>query len=200
MSHDKHAIAQEAARVICAAQLTDYAAAKRKALERLGLPTRTALPDNAAVQQAVLEYQRLFGGDEYHEHLRAMRTVAVRVMRLLAEFSPRLAGGAVSGAVTAAHHVQLHLFADKAEMLDVFLHERGIRFEQDERQYRYPDGSVEAIPLTCFEVDGLGVDAAVFPEGEMKRPPVNITDGQLYKRLTLDAVETLIASIASPTA
>lgn len=192
MSASTQAIAQEAARILCEAQLTDYGAAKRKALERLGLPPRSALPDNASVQRAVLEYQRLFGGDEYHEHLSAMRQVALRVMRQLGEFSPRLVGGAVSGAVTPAHHVQLHLFADKAEMLDIFLHERGIDFEQDERDYRYPDSRTETIPLACFEVDGIGVQAAVFPDGEMKRPPLNPSDGLIYQRLTFSEAEKLL--------
>lgn len=197
MTADKHAIALHAARLICELQLTDYGAAKRKALERMDLPARTPLPDHAAVQQAVIDYQRLFGGEGYLEHLRVLRSVALRVMRQLAEFSPRLVGGAISGAVTLAHHAQLHLFADKAEMLDVFLHERGIRFDQDEREYRYPDGRRARIPLACFEVDGIGVDAAVFPDGEMKRPPVNATSGQLYQRLTLAEVEKLSASPAA---
>lgn len=192
MSDSKQGIAEEAARIICDELLTDYGAAKRKAAERLQLGSRTALPENARVHRAVIEYQQLFGGAEYHAYLRQMRETALRVMPWLAEFSPRLVGGAVSGAVTAAHHVQLHAFADKAEMLDIHLHNRSVRFEQDERTYRYSNGEEAEIPLACFEVRGMGVDVAVFPEGEIKRPPVNLTDGQLYQRLTLKEVEALI--------
>ncbi|MFX8637078.1 hypothetical protein ABTM28_19975, partial [Acinetobacter baumannii] len=91
-------------------------------------------------------------------HLRAMRQVAVRAMRLLTGFEPRLVGGAVTGAVSTAHRVQLHAFADKAEQLDIFLQDRGIPYEQDERDYRYPDGSQATIPIVHFEADTVGVD------------------------------------------
>lgn len=192
MSDIRQGIAEEAARIVCDELLLDYGAAKRKAAERLQLGPRASLPENARVHRAVIEYQRLFGGAEYHAHLRSMRETALRVMPWLAEFSPRLVGGAVSGAVTAAHHVQLHAFADKAEMLDIHLYNRSIRFEQDERTYRYPDGDEADIPLACFEVRGIGVDVAVFPEAELKRPPVNLTDGLLYQRLTLAEARRLM--------
>lgn len=192
------AFTQEAARIVCEELVTDYGLAKRKAAERLGTGGRGAMPDNAAVQAAVIEYQRLFGGAAYHEQLLRLRQTALLLMKLLSEFSPRLVGAAVTGATTAAHRVQLHLFADKPEMLDLHLHERNLRFEQDERRYRYPDGREVTIPLSCLDVEGIGADLAVFPEGEMNRPPVNPTDGLQFRRLTPADVEKLVS--ASPAA
>lgn len=189
----QYSIAQEAARIICEECVTDYRLAKQKAAARLGLPARSGLPDNASVQQAVIEYQRLFGGEEYRERLRRMRQTALLVMRQLAGFSPRLVGAAVSGAITEAHRLQLHAFADKPEAIDIFLHDRGIEFDEDERRYRYPDGTEQRIPLTCFEVDGIGVDLAVFPENEIRRAPLSPVEGQPFRRLDPAQAERLLA-------
>ena len=105
---NRSGIAEEAARLVCEEALTDYRAAKQKALTRLGLPPRTPLPDNASVESAVLEYLGLFGGSAYASRLQRMRQLAPKLMRRLAAFEPRLTGGVVSGAVTAAHRLQLH--------------------------------------------------------------------------------------------
>ena len=190
---DRSGIAEEAARLICEEALIDYHGAKLKALARLGLPARTPLPDNARVEAAVIDYLQLFGGNAYRERLRRMRSLAPALMRRLAAFEPRLVGGAVSGAVTVAHRLQLHAFADQAESLDVFLMELGFDFEPAERRYRYPNGKEVAIPLVRFELDGIGIDIAVFPADELKRLPINPNDGQPYKRLTLAEAQQLNA-------
>lgn len=184
-------VAQEAARVICEEQVTDYRLAKQKAAERLGLGTRASLPDNATVQQAVLEYQRLFGGPEYTEHLTRLRRTAAQAMKWLADFQPRLVGGAVSGAINATNHIQLHAFHEKAETLDVFLQDRGIQFESGDRRYRYTSGQEHEIPLASFDADGIGIDIAIFPIEDLRHPPLNPNDGHAYKRLDLAAVEKL---------
>jgi hypothetical protein len=185
-------LAQEAARVICEEQVTDFRVAKQKAAQRLGLGPRAALPDNAAVQQAVLEYQRLFGGHEYLEHLNRLRRAAVQTMKLLAAFQPRLVGAAVSGAINASHRVQLHAFLEKPEILDIFLQDRGLRYEAGDRRYRYSNGQEREMSLVCFDADGIGVDVAVFPIDESRHAPLNPADGLAYKRLDLVAVEALL--------
>lgn len=184
-------IAQEAARIYCEERLTDYRAAKQKAALRLGLGPRAALPDNAQVQQAVLEYQRLFGGEEYHQHIAHMREAAVSVMKLLASFEPQLVGAAVSGAATVAHRVQLHAASDKPEMLEIFLQDCNIRYEQYERVYRYARGDERHVPVVRFDAGDIGVDVAVFTRDEMRSVPLNPADGLAYRRLALPAAEAL---------
>ena len=184
-------IAHEAARIICEESITDYAVAKQKAAQRLGLGEKSALPKNVDVEAAVLEYQRIFGGRHYVARLRALRETALRAMKLLAPFDPRLVGGAVSGAVSDAHRVQLHAFCDKPELLDAFLHDRGIVYEQGEREYRYPDGSKEVVPLVRFEAGDVGVDVAAFPPGDERRAPLSPADGAPMRRLDATEVEAL---------
>lgn len=184
-------LVQEAARILCEEAVLDYRAAKLKAAQRLGLSGHAPLPDNASIQAAVIEYQRIFGGRDYAEHLRALRHTAVQAMRLLAEFQPRLTGAAVSGATTAAHRVQLHVFVDKAEALDLFFEDRGIPYQQDDRNYRYPGGREESVPLLRFEAGAIGVDVAMFGAEDLRRAPLSPTDGLPMKRLDLAEAQAL---------
>lgn len=189
MNDARSAWAEAAARILCEEQLTDYGLAKRKAAARLGL--HGAAPDNRQVQQALIEYQRLFGGAAYREHLAALRRTGVRALKLLAEFDARLVGGALSGAVTQAHRAQVHVFADAPEALDFFLHDQRIIFETDERNYRSPDGRELRIPLLRFEGAEAGVDVAVFEAGSQPRAPINPADGRPYQRLNLREAQAL---------
>lgn len=184
---------QEAARIVCEDGLTDYRLAKQKAAERLGLSGGAAMPSNADIQQAVIEYQRLFGGRAYADRLSLMRRTAVQAMRLLEEFDPRLVGAVTTGATTEAHHVQLHCFADKPEAIDWLLESRGLKYEVNERCYRYPDGRSRQIPVISFMADDVGVDVAVFPERNVRGAPLSPTDGQVVKRLDIAAAEQLAA-------
>lgn len=189
---EQRAIAEEAARIVCSELVIDYRTAKARAVHRLGLPPRTGQPDNALVQQAVIDYQRLFGGEAYRQRLRAMRDAALEAMRLFAAFNPRLVGAAVSGAVTAAHRTQLHVFADSTKSVDIELHNRRIPFEPDERQYRYSGGRAEAVPLIRLQLPGgEGVDVAVFGVDDLRRAPINPFDGKPYRRLDADQVRAL---------
>ena len=186
-------LAGEAARIFVDEALTDYGQAKRRAAERLGVSSRSGLPDNARVEAEVLAYLRLFGGAEHAERLRLLRATGVQAMRMLARFEPRLSGAVVSGAVHAAHRVQLHCFPDQPELVDVFLAERGLDAEPDEREYRYGDGRSERVPLARFEAGSVGVDLALFAPGRQRQAPLSLVTGRPAPRLTLAEAEQLAA-------
>lgn len=186
-------LVHECARIVCEEDVLDYRAAKLKAMQRLGLSPRSAMPDNASIQAAVVEYQRIFGGQDYAERLIALRRAAVQAMKLLAEFNPRMVGAAISGAITAAHRVQVQVFVDRPEAVDFFLGSRDIPYEQDERDYRYPDGREQAVPLARFEAGEIGVDIALFGLDDLRRTPLSPADGLPMKRLKLAEAEALAA-------
>jgi len=179
------------ARIICEEDVLDYRVAASKAAQRLGLHAKA--PDGLALRAAVIDYQRLFGGAAYAERLQGLRKAALQAMRLLAHYEPRLVGGAATGAITRAHRVQLHVFADKAEELDIFLENRQIAFTQGDRDYRYANGTTETVPLARFEAGAIGVDLAIFAPEDLRRPPLSPADGLPMKRLTLAQAETLAA-------
>lgn len=191
LGFERRALIQEAARIICEEQLADYRAAKLKAAGRLGLGAKCAMPANADIQQAVIEYQRIFGGREYALRLTRMRQTAIKAMQLLRDFDIRLVGAVATGATTDAHRVQLHGFADSAEQFDIFFGNRGIPYKIGERRYRYSDGRCEDVPMLSFMAGDIGVDIAIFTDGRERRAPLSPTDGQPMKRLRLEHVQRL---------
>ncbi len=187
---------EEAARLICDEGYADYRMARKKAAERLGLGRGVNLPDNRLIEAAVIDRQALFGGDAYRTRLRSMRNTALRAMKLLAQYEPRLAGSAVSGAIGEGHRVQVHLVADHAEEVELLLHDRQIPFEQDERRYRFADGRELEVPLLRFEADDVGVDLAVFDPGTTRNPPLSQVDSKPVRRLTPEQLRALLESEA----
>lgn len=184
---------EEAARLVCDEGYTDYRLARAKAAERLGIRVRGAAPEAARIEAAVLARQALFGGQAYREGLRAMRQTALRAMRLLERFEPRLAGGAVTGAIGNAHCVQIHVVSDRPESVEIFLLDRHVAVEQDERRYRMADGREEQIPLCRFDADGIGVEVAIFEPGSERHPPLSSVDGKPARRLTMGEVRALLS-------
>ncbi|MCB1778464.1 MAG: hypothetical protein KDI50_13620, partial [Candidatus Competibacteraceae bacterium] len=51
-------MAQESARIMVEEGVQDFRSAKRKAAIRLAVTDKAALPDNAEIEQALLDYQR----------------------------------------------------------------------------------------------------------------------------------------------
>ncbi|MCX7243886.1 MAG: hypothetical protein NTV64_08960, partial [Polaromonas sp.] len=87
----KEQIAAAAAAMVVVEGL-EYGPAKRRALKQLGLPARTALPDNDLVEAAVREYIALFCADTQPAELAALRQLALLWMQRMAEFRPFLGG------------------------------------------------------------------------------------------------------------
>ncbi|MBM4199177.1 MAG: hypothetical protein FJ198_05730, partial [Gammaproteobacteria bacterium] len=87
--------------------IRDFFLAKRKAAERFGMVDGAVLPRNTEIEEALQEYQRLFGGEAYLESLQAQREVALNVMQRLKDFQPRLVGPVLHGTATAHDDVTL---------------------------------------------------------------------------------------------
>lgn len=110
-------IAAVAARLVAEEGL-EYAAAKRRAVRQLGLPARTPVPDNEAVETAVREHLALFCADTQPKELEALRRVALEWMERLAAFRPYLGGAVWHGTATRHSDIYLHLFADDPKAVE----------------------------------------------------------------------------------
>src|SRR5919204_4079741 len=90
----RHAIAFEAARLMYERVESEYYTAKRKAAKRLcrGTVKPGDLPSNAEIRDQIQVFARIHEGEKRTEHLRDMRLQALRLMRLLRPFRPRLIG------------------------------------------------------------------------------------------------------------
>lgn len=99
----------------------DYGRAKVRALKTLGLPPRTALPDNQAVEAAVREHIALFHADSQPAELLALRELALHWMDRLAEFEPMIGGAVWHGTATRLSDIYLQLFSDDPKAVELAL-------------------------------------------------------------------------------
>ncbi len=174
--------------------VSDFLFAKRKAAERFGVTDNAVLPKNTEIEEALAEYQRLFGGDSHVETLYAQRQVALTAMKRLKEFEPRLVGPVLSGTATDHSHVQIHLFADRAESVAIKLMDQGIPHEVTERRVKMNAERVLAYPGLSFEIDDQPIEATVFPMDGIRQAPVSPVDGKPMRRANVNELEALLKS------
>lgn len=184
-------IAKEAARLMCEAGIRDFQLAKRKALQRLRIPEHRGLPSNEEIEAAVSEYQRLFRADSQPQRLARLRQVAVRAMRFLERFQPRLVGAVLSGTADEHSHVCLHLFAQTSEEVGLFLMDNGVPHEHGERTMKLASDDSERLPTCRFLADDVPVELVIFAERVRRRVPLSPVDGRPMDRAALSAVEAL---------
>jgi hypothetical protein len=129
-------IAAHAARLVADHGL-DYGSAKKKALEALvadgsavGRP-RDCMPENFLIDDALLEHLNLFD-EEHPARVARMRTVAMAMMSMLADFNPMLTGSVWKGIV--AEHVPIHIqvFCDNAKEVEFALLNNHIEYDAAE--------------------------------------------------------------------
>lgn len=191
-NRSRQVVAQEAARIIVNQGVRDYGLAKKKAAERLGLTNRGSLPRNVEIERAVAEHHQLFGGDGHAAILRALRMAALSAMEMLDEFTPRLVGPVLNGTADENSAVNLHVFADAAELVADHLDARGFAWRAYERRLKYRRDR----PETCagFEFKGASgpVQATVFPVDGIRQAPLSPIDGRPMDRADAARVRELI--------
>src|SRR5436309_10528875 len=123
----RQAIALEAARLMYQRVESEYFTAKRKAAKRLcrgGLKPED-LPSNAEIREQIQVFARIHEGDRRTQHLRDMRLDALRLMRVLRAFRPRLIGSVMTGHVRKGSDIDLHLFTDSPGLVTDALEQAG---------------------------------------------------------------------------
>jgi len=178
----RHLIAQSAARILADSGQRDFATALRKAASQHGVDDRRNLPDNNEIEAALLEQQRLFRRGSQPQHLQQLRQTALQAMDLLADFRPCLVGPVLNGSADEHSPIYLHLFADTAEEVLIFLLDRQIPFEQGERQVRYGNGKSDIRPKFSFFAGNDEIQLTVFPPQERRRAPLSPVDGKPMQR------------------
>jgi hypothetical protein len=128
MDNLKSEIAATAARMVVEEGL-EFGPAKRRAVKQLGLPPRTALPDNDQVEDSVREYIELFCADTQPAELEALRRLAVTWMERLSQFRPYLGGAVWHGTATRLSDIYLQLFCDDPKSAEIALIEHNVDYE-----------------------------------------------------------------------
>jgi hypothetical protein len=165
--------------------IADIHHAKRKAARQLGLPEHTAYPDNAEVEAQLRAYRSLYQEQAHPELLRAMRLSALRLLELLADFSPRLAGSVLDGTAGEHSRIDILLFADSAKEVEIFLLNHGIEFEHAEPR------NERAEAVLVLATDTAEANLIIFPP-QMERVAMKQRDGRPRERIRADALRALI--------
>ena len=189
-------IANEAARVMLESGIRDFQLAKRKAADRLHVEEPFPLPANEEIERAMLDYQRLFHAETQPRHLNHLRAVALEAMRLLRAFQPTLVGPVLSGTADRHSDVTLHVFAEPAEEVGLFLLERGIPHDTVERRVRVDGNSHARFPALRFVAGDTAVELLVLPERERRHAPLSPVNGRPMQRASIAKVEELVAEQA----
>lgn len=180
-------LAYEAARIMLDQGSDDFERARRKAADRIGIPNRRHWPSNEAVREALLAQRRLFLGPADGAQTRRLRATALAAMDQLADFSPRLVGGALAGTASLELGVELMLFADRAEDVIFGLLDRRIPWEEGERTMRYRGGERVVYPVFRFLAGDIPIELIVLPRRTLRHLPLDPVTDRTYE--TADRVE-----------
>jgi len=190
--HLRAEIAAAAARLIAEDGL-DYGTAKRKAAKQILGNNKVrgdVLPDNAMVEDEVRTYNALFFADTQPRRLRHLRELAVRLMRELEVFQPYLTGAVLNGTAGDHSDIHLHLFADSAKDVEIYLLNKGVDFEVSESPHFNGHGDIETL---SFLWQNEGVHLAIYDIDDLRHSGGRKAGGRV-ERAALAAVIALLTA------
>nr|WP_145550830.1 hypothetical protein [Variovorax boronicumulans] len=162
-------IAAVAARMVVDDGL-EWGAAKRRAVQQLGLGPRARLPGNDELEDAVREHIAIFCADTQPQELAALRRLALTWMERLETFRPHLAGAVWYGTATRRSDIYLQLFCDDSKSAEILLIDRGVRYEPSTVP-GFRGDPVDALSLhsPCPELgETIGVHLLVHDLGDLR--------------------------------
>jgi predicted nucleotidyltransferase len=189
----RRAIAFEAARLMYDRIESEYFTAKRKAAQRVcrGSVKPTDLPSNAEIRDLIQVFARTQEGEQRTVNLKDMRLHALRLMRLLCRFRPRLIGSVMTGHVRKGSDIDLHLFSDHIEPVTSLLDEEGLQYDV-ERKHIEKHG--EARVFTHIHVfDSFNFELTVYAEDKAHYVFKSSITGKAIERASTRELEGLIA-------
>jgi hypothetical protein len=188
----RQAIALEAARLMYERIESEYFTAKRKAAKRLcrrGVKPAD-LPSNAEIRDQIQVFARIHEGDKRTEHLREMRLHALRLMRLLAAFRPRLIGSVMTGHVRKGSDIDIHVFTDQVGIVTDLLEKEGYQFDVERKLIVKHN---EARVFTHIHVhERFNYELTVYPEERVHYVFKSSITGKAIERASTRELEDLM--------
>jgi hypothetical protein len=188
----RQAIALEAARLMYERVESEYFTAKRKAAKRLcrrGVKPED-LPSNAEIREQIQVFARIHEGDKRTEHLREMRLEALRLMRLLRAFRPRLIGSVMTGHVRKGSDIDLHVFTDSPSLVTDVLEQHGYQFDLERKQVVKHGESRIFTHVHVF--DHFNFELTVYPEDKAHYVFKSSITGKAIERASIRELEEFL--------
>ncbi|MEZ4316232.1 MAG: nucleotide-binding enzyme [Myxococcota bacterium] len=201
--HDRRArvrmaIAREAARAMYREGVDQYFDAKRIAAKRvLGVNARGVryrpqdLPSNGEIREALLELVSFAEGTDRVRRLFAMRVLALQTMRALAAYHPRLIGSVWTGHARRGSDIDLHVFTESRDRLELDLWERGWTFEPEEVLIREGTGFRAFHHIHVLDHEHP-IELSVYEPHERRIQTRSSTTGKPIQRASTDRLLELI--------
>jgi hypothetical protein len=195
--HMRARIAAAAARVMAEDGVEDFALAKRKAARQLGAEDTQSLPNNEEIEAELRAYQALYQGEEQRDRIRYLREQALEAMRLLSQFRPYLAGAVLKGTAGRYSEIDLQVFTDDSKEVELFLLNRGIRYDTSDLRHFIGD-QVRAVPLLKFDWQGVPVNLTIYTSKDERGALRATSSGRPIERAGVRAVTRLVTDADGP--
>ncbi|HEX8915488.1 MAG TPA: HD domain-containing protein [Humisphaera sp.] len=186
-------IALIAARLMYAREEREYFTAKRKAARQLGVDHRFRpkdLPSNAEIRDQILRLAECYEGDRRRDRLRDMRLAALRMLRLLSAFRPRLIGSVLTGHIRQGSDIDLHVFSDDSHSVTAVLRQEQLPFTVERK--RVIKQGEERVFTHVRTHDRFDFELTVYAADKVNYPFKSSITGRTIERATAAELEALL--------
>jgi hypothetical protein len=198
-NQSRQLIAKTAARMIVEDGIADFAYAKKKAGRQLGVLENSSLPTNSEVEEEIRLYHELYSEDQ-PEMLLQLRRDALMAMELLARFNPHLTGSVLNGTAGKYAETHIHLFADSAKEVEIFLLNQQIDYDTNEKSFRTSNDmkrdrkNSDRLRVPVFTLEGPNglIKLSVFEYDDIRVSTKSSASGGNADRLDVAGVQALL--------
>lgn len=172
---------------------SEYYRAKNKAAKRIckGWVKPADLPSNAEIRDEIQSLARLHEGQSRTDNLLQMRLVALRIMRLLERFRPKLIGSTLTGHVRQGSDIDIHVFSDSIEAVCLALDEQMLFYDIERKRVR-KDGN-ETVYTHIHLKDTFPVELTLYAASLNSHVFKSSITGKAIERASITQLEELLS-------
>ncbi len=196
-------VAQQAARMMAEDGISDYGYAKKKAGRQLGVVDANCLPSNAEIEEEIRLYHEIYNSDDQPQALRQLREDALATMQIFERFNPHLTGSVLDGTAGQYAETHIHLFADSAKDVEIFLLNQQIPYDSHDKSYRVRDrksgekkgGDRMKVPMFTLEGPNGFIKLSVFEFDDIRFSTKHPASGGNADRIDAAGLQALLAEV-----
>lgn len=183
----------EAARLMYSRQEKEYYRAKLKAARRIcqGWVKPSDLPSNREIRDEIQRFAWMHEGETRFDNLREMRLEALRLMRLLQHWRPRLIGSTLTGAIRQGSDIDIHIFSNTVDPICGVLDNEGMLYDVERKQVR--KHGEERLFTHIHIQDRFPVELTMYPADQAHYVFKSSITGKAIERASVVEFEQLLA-------
>jgi hypothetical protein len=175
--------------------IDDFALAKRKAAKQLGVTEAQSLPGNDEIEEQLRAYLELYQSEEHPQRIAELREIALDAMKALEQFKPYLTGPVLKGIAGPYAQIELQLFPDSVKEVEIFLLDRNLAYETQERR-RYSGDRARAVSVLSLHWSGAPLELSIFDPRDERIALKTSLAGRVMDRAGIAEVGALVRNDA----